>query len=151
MRVKLMFLIILCALSCRERINPYDPGGESFVTPPPIYFARPTLGWYNSMNYLIGVRVQVDFVYAFDASFSITNVLYRNNEELARESIPMSAGVDSYEIDLITDTVMDTGDYLVVFYWGDISIGSCLFGVIIIEGNPVIQNVTDYENIDLVY
>jgi hypothetical protein len=117
------------------------------VTPPPIYFAQPTLGWYNQPGYLIGVRVQVDFVDAFDASFSITNVLYRGNEELAREIIPVSEGLDSYEIDLITDTVMDAGDYLVVFYWSDISIGSCLFGVIIIGGNQVIQNVAEYDTI----
>jgi hypothetical protein len=151
MRVKFAFLVVLIALSCRERINPYDPGGESFVTPPPIYFARPTLGWYNPMGYLIGVRVQVDFVDAFDESFSIINVLYRGNEELVRRTIPVSDGIDSYEIDLITDTVMDAGDYLVVFYWGDISIGSCLFGVIIINGNPVIQNVTEYETVNVVY
>ena len=151
MRVKLAFLLVLCALSCRERFNPYDPGGESFVVPPPIYFSRPTLGWYDPYNNLIGVRVQVDFVYTFDASFSITNVLYRSNEELARETIPASEGIDSYTVDLITDTVMETGDYPVVFYCGDISIGSCLFGVIIIGENQVIQNVAEYDTIDVVY
>lgn len=151
MRVKLALLILLLIFSCRERINPYDPGGESFATPPPIYFARPTLGWYNPNGYLIGVRVQVDFVDEFHASFSITNVLYRGTEELARESIPVSSGVDSYSVDLITDTVMDTGDYLVVFYWSEISIGSCLFGVITTDGNQVIQNVAEYDTMNVGY
>lgn len=151
MRIKLAFLVILAALSCRERINPYDPGGESYVVPPPIYFARATLGWYNPMGQLIGVRVQVDFVDEFDASFSIMNVLYRGNEELARETIPVSSGLDSYAVDLITDTVLDSGDYLVVFYWSDISIGSCLFGVITTDGKQVIHSVTEYRTINIVY
>ncbi|MCK4940621.1 hypothetical protein KAS45_00885 [candidate division WOR-3 bacterium] len=63
----------------------------------------------------------------------------------------MSSGLDSYSVDLITDTVMDTGDYLVVFYWSEISIGSCLFGVITTDGNQVIQNVAEYDTMNVGY
>ena len=141
-------VLLLAGLSCRERINPYDPGNEQFATPPPMYFAHPTLGWYNQAGYLIGVRIQVDFVDAFPASFSIVNVLNRGTEELARASVPVGSGVDSYEVDLIGDSVMDTGDYLVVFYWSDISIGSCLFGVITGDGGSVIRNVAVYDTLN---
>lgn len=138
-------------MSCRERINPYDPGSENFATPPPIYFAYPTLGWYNSSGYLVGVRIQVDFVDAFPASLSILNVLNRGIEELARASIPVGSGLDSYEIDLISESVMDNGDYLAVFYWSDVSIGSCLFRVMEVNNNFVIRNVTEYDTLNTGY
>jgi|GEM_PF-1969548 len=140
-------VLLLIALSCRERINPYDPGSEEFATPPPIYLAYPTLGWYNQAGYLIGVRIQVDFIDVFPASLAIVNVLNRGTEELARDTIPMGSGLDSYEVDLISDSVMDIGDYLVVFYWSDVSIGSCLFGVFAANGASMIRNVTEYDTL----
>jgi len=143
--------MLLASLSCRERINPYDPGSEYFATPPPIYFAYPTLGWYNASGYLVGVRIQVDFIDAFPASLSILNVLKRGTEELARESIPVGSGLDSYEIDLISESVMDNGDYLVIFYWSDVSIGSCLFRVMEVNNNFVICNVTEYDTLNTGY
>jgi hypothetical protein len=144
-------MMLLASLSCRERINPYDPGSEYFATPPPIYFAYPTLGWYNASGYLVGVRIQVDFINAFPASLSILNVLKCGTEELARESIPVGSGLDSYEIDLISESVMDNGDYLVIFYWSDVSIGSCLFRVMEVNNNFVIRNVTEYDTLNTGY
>ena len=151
MRKSVIFLILMTILACRERINPYDPGSEVFATPPPVYFAYPTLGWYNSSGYLIGVRIQVDFTDAFPASLSILNILNRGTEELARATVPVGSGLDSYEVDLITDTVMGNGDYLVVFYWSDISIGSCLFRVMEVSSNFVIRNVTEYDTLNTEY
>jgi hypothetical protein len=148
MRRIAILMMLLVLISCRERINPYDPGGENFATPPPIYFAYPTLGWYNSSGYLIGVRIQVDFIDAFPASLSILNVLNRGNEELARASIPVGSGLDSYQVDLISESVMDNGDYLAVFYWSDVSIGSCLFRVMEVNNNFVIRNVTEYDTLN---
>jgi hypothetical protein len=146
---KLAFLLmLLTALSCRERINPYDPGSETFATPPPIYYAYPTLGWYNTSGYLIGVRIQVDFIDTFPASLSILNVLHRGTEELARATVPVGSGLDSYEVDLISESVMDNGDYLVIFYWSDITIGSCLFMVLEIDNNYLIRNVTEYDTLN---
>lgn len=151
MRKIAVLIMLLAVMSCRERINPYDPGSENFATPPPIYFAYPTLGWYNSSGYLVGVRIQVDFVDAFPASLSILNVLNRGIEELARASIPVGSGLDSYEIDLISESVMDNGDYLAVFYWSDVSIGSCLFRVMEVNNNFVIRNVTEYDTLNTGY
>ncbi|MGB7054957.1 MAG: hypothetical protein WBE28_06535 [bacterium] len=151
MRKIAVLIMLLAGMSCRERINPYDPGNEHFATPPPIYFAYPTLGWYNSSGYLVGVRIQVDFVDAFPASLSILNVLNRGTEELARASIPVGSGLDSYEIDLISESVMDNGDYLAVFYWSDVSIGSCLFMVMEVNNNFVIRNVTEYDTLNTGY
>ena len=151
MRKSVIFIVFLAILSCHDRINPYDPGSENFVTPPPIHFAYPTLGWYDASGYLIGIRIQVDFTNAFEASLSILNVLNRGTEELARETVPVRSGVDSYEVDLITDTVMGNGDYLVVFYWSDISIGSCLFRVMEVDNNFVIRNVAEYDTLDIGY
>ncbi|KPL14914.1 hypothetical protein AMJ74_02505 [candidate division WOR_3 bacterium SM1_77] len=151
MRKSVIIMMLLASLSCRERINPYDPGSEYFATPPPIYFAYPTLGWYNASGYLVGVRIQVDFIDAFPASLSILNVLKRGTEELARESIPVGSGLDSYEIDLISESVMDNGDYLVIFYWSDVSIGSCLFRVMEVNNNFVICNVTEYDTLNTGY
>jgi hypothetical protein len=148
MRRIAVLMMLLVLISCRERINPYDPGGENFATPPPIYFAYPTLGWYNSSGYLVGVRIQVDFIDAFPASLSILNVLNRGNEELARASIPVGSGLDSYQVDLISESVMDNGDYLAVFYWSDVSIGSCLFRVMEVNNNFVIRNVTEYDTLN---
>ena len=148
MRKFALFLVLLAMLSCRDRINPYDPGSENFAAPPPVYFAYPTLGWYNAYGYLIGIRIQVDFTDAFPASLSMLNVLYRGTEELARATVPVGSGLDSYEVDLISDTIMDNGDYLVIFYWSDISIGSCLFRVQEIDNRFVIRNVTQYDTQD---
>jgi hypothetical protein len=78
-------------------------------------------------------------------------VLNRGTEELARATIPVSSGLDSYEVDLITDSVMGNGDYLVVFYWSDISIGSCLFRVMEVNNNFVIRNVTEYDTLNMRY
>jgi hypothetical protein len=150
-RKSVILIALITILSCRERINPYDPGSESFATPPPIYFAYPTLGWYNTSGYLIGIRIQVDFTDAFPASLSILNVLNRGTEELARATVPVGSGLDSYEVDLITDSVMDNGDYLVVFYWSDVSIGSCLFRVMEVNSNFVIHNVTEYDTLNTGY
>lgn len=151
MRKSIILIVLITILSCRDRINPYDPGSENFATPPPIYFAYPTLGWYNTSGYLIGIRIQVDFTDVFPASLSILNVLNRGTEELARATVPVGRGLDSYEVDLITDSVMDNGDYLVVFYWSDMSIGSCLFRVMEVDGNFVIHNVTEYDILNTGY
>ncbi len=147
MRVKLILAILLLAIGCRERTNPYDPGGDAFMTPPPIYSSRPILGWYNNSGYLIGVRMQVDFVEPFERSFEIMNVLYRSTEELARDSIPVGIGMDSYVVDLIGDTVMDTGEYLVIYYWDEFSIGSCLFYIQFRDGFQIIRDVSEYDTL----
>ncbi|UCG29450.1 MAG: hypothetical protein JSV53_07980 [candidate division WOR-3 bacterium] len=145
MRANLLLLILILGVGCRERVNPYDPGGEDFMTPPPIYYSQPILGWFNNYGQLIGVRMQVDFVEPFPRSFEIMNVLYRGTEELARDSIPVGSGMDSYIVDLITDTIMDTGEYLVLYYWDEFSIGSCLFYIFLKDDTYFIQNVSEYD------
>ncbi|UCD05779.1 MAG: hypothetical protein JSV98_00630 [candidate division WOR-3 bacterium] len=147
MRAKLLFVLLLLIVGCRERINPYDPGGDDFMAPPPIYFSRPILGWYDNNGYLIGVRMQVDFVDAFPRSFEIRNVLFRGTEELARDSIPVGAGMDSFVVDLIGNTIMDTGEYLVIHYWDEFSIGSCLFYINFNDGAYFIRNVSEYDTL----
>ncbi|MDH4211307.1 MAG: hypothetical protein OEV79_07645 [candidate division WOR-3 bacterium] len=147
MRAKLILALLLLAIGCRERMNPYDPGGDDFMTPPPIYSSRPVLGWYNNSGYLIGVRMQVDFVEPFERSFEIMNVLYRGTEELARDSIQVGSGMDSYVVDLIGDTVMDTGEYIVIYYWDEFSIGSCLFYIEFRDGFHLIRNVSEYDTL----
>ena len=141
-------LMVFAALSCHERINPYDPGSEEFTTPQPIRLAYPVGGWYNQSGYLIGVRIQVDFTDGFLATMSIVNVLTSETSVLARESISMHVGQESYSVDLIGDSVMPPADYLVIFYWSDVSIGSCLFGVVEEGGNYLIQNVTEYDTLN---
>lgn len=149
MQVRLIsvLLMLVLGMGCRERINPYDPGGDDFMTPPPIYFSRPVLGWFDNDGYLIGVRMQVDFVDAFPRSFEITNVLLRGTEELARDSIPVGAGLDSYVVDLIGNTIMDSGEYLVIHYWSELSIGSCLFYIDFRDGSHLIRNVSEYDTL----
>jgi len=149
MQRNVILILLLTVLSCHERINPYDPGSENFATPPPVYVAYPVLGWFNQNGYLIGVRIQVDFVNAFPASLSILNVLNYGTEELAREIIPVGSGLDSYEVDLISNSVMDAGDYHVVLYWSEVSIGSCLFRVLRSSGNWWIYNVAEYDTMKI--
>lgn len=151
MRTKYMLALLLLAVACRERMNPYDPGGDNFSTPPPLYAAWPILGWYNNSGYLVGVRMQVDFVEPFPSSFEILNVLYKDGEELARDSIPVGAGMDTYVVDLISDTVFDYGVYLVLFFWGEFSIGSSLFEIIGVEGSKAINGVTEYDTLSSGY
>ena len=57
-------------------------------------------------------------------------------------------GWDSYSIDLISDSVMPVGDYVVIFYWSDMSIGSCFFSVRQKNGEYVIDNVEEYGTLD---
>ena len=144
-------ILLLTVLSCHERINPYDPGSENFTTPPPVYVAYPTLGWFDQYGYLIGVRIRVDFANTFPASLSILNVLNHGTEELARVIIPVGSGLDSYQVDLISNAVMDAGDYFVVLYWSEVSIGSCLFRVLRSSGNWVIYNVAEYDTMNVEY
>jgi hypothetical protein len=144
-----ILIVLLAVLSCHERINPYDPGSDNFATPPAVYVAHPVLGWFNQNGYLIGVRMRVDFVSVFPASLSILNVLNRDTEELAREIIQVGSGLDSYEVDLISNSVMDAGDYLVVLYWSEVSIGSCLFRVLRSSGSWVIHNVAEYDTMNI--
>jgi hypothetical protein len=145
MRAKIFLLVLLLSAGCHERINPCDPGGENFMTPPPIYFSGPILGWYDNNGYLIGVRMLVEFVEPLPCSFEILNVLYRGTEELARDSIPVGSGMDSYVVDLISDTVLDSGEYIVIYYWGEISIGSSLFQIMTNDGVRRIRDVYDYD------
>lgn len=147
MRKYAISAMLFAAMSCHERINPYDPGSEEFNTPPPIHMAYPIGGWYNQYGYLVGVRIQVDFTDAFPASMLILNVLTSETSVLARESIPVGGGLDNYYVDLISDSAMPPGDYHVIFYWSDVSIGSCPFSVIDEGGNYLIQNVTEYDTL----
>ena len=151
MRKCAMSVLLFTALSCHERINPYDPGSEEFTTPPPIRLAYPVAGWYNQYGYLVGVRMQVIFTDGFLAAMSILNVLTSETTVLARESIPMHVDQDAYYVDLISDSTMPPGDYLVIIYWSDISIGSCLFGVTETNGTYVIRNVAEYDTLDTGY
>jgi hypothetical protein len=151
MRAKYVIALILLTIACRERVNPYDPGSDSFSAPPPVYAAWPILGWYNTSGQLVGLRVQVDFVESFSSSFEITNALYRGIEELARDSIPVGAGMDSYVVDLISDGVLDYGDYLVLFFWDEFSIGNELFWIIDFEGNKIIYGVSEYDTLPAGY
>jgi len=148
MRTKYLLALLLLAIACRERMNPYDPGSDAFSTPPPVYFAWPVLGWYNNAGYLVGLRMQVDFVEPFSCSFEIMNVLYRDGEELARDSVPVGAGMDTYVVDLISDTILDYGEYLVLFFWDEFSIGSSLFRIIDSDGSKVIYGVTEYDTLN---
>jgi hypothetical protein len=148
MRKYAILVTLLAALSCHERINPYDPGSEEFTIPPAIRYAYPSVGWYNQYGYLVGVGMQVHFVDGFQASMSILNVLTSETTVLAREDIHVQAGQEAYYVDLIGDSPMPPGEYLVIFYWSDISIGSCLFGVMEENGSCVIRNVTEYYTLD---
>jgi hypothetical protein len=148
MRNYAIVTILFAVLSCHERINPYDPGNEEFTTPPPIHLAYPIGGWYDQLGYLIGVRVQVDFTDAFSVSMSILNVLTSVTSVLARESVSVYGGQVTYYVDLISDSAMPPGDYLVIFYWADVSIGSCPFSVIDEGGKHLIQNVTEYDTLN---
>lgn len=151
MRKTACFLILFTFFACHERINPYDPGSENFTAPPPIHQAYPVGGWYNQAGYLIGVRVQVVFADAFVTSMSILNVLTSSTSVLARESVLVPSGRDSYAVDLISDSAMPVGDYLVILYWSDISIGSCFFSVAQRDGDCIIQNVEEYDTLDFEY
>ena len=62
-------ILLLTAISCRERSNLYDPGSDNFTAPPPIKLTYPTGGWYNQYGYLIGVRVYVEFTDGFGCSW----------------------------------------------------------------------------------
>jgi hypothetical protein len=149
MRKAAWLLMLFTFFACHERINPYDPGNSNFTTPPPIHQAYPVGGWYNQSGYLIGVRVQVLFIDAFVVSMSILNVLTSSTSVMARESVLIPSGRDSYTVDLIGDSVMPAGDYLVIFYWSDMSIGSCFFSVAQRDGGYVIQNVEEYDTLDI--
>jgi hypothetical protein len=151
MRKFIILILLLAALSCHERVNPYDPGSENFTTPPPIYLAYPIGGWYNQYGYLIGVRIQVEFVDEFLVAMSILNVLTSSTSVMASESVVVPGGRDSYIVDLIGDSAMPAGDYLVVFYWNDMSIGSCFFGVVQRNGDYVIPNVEEYDTLNTGY
>ncbi len=148
MRTLIILVSLLAALSCHERTNLYDPGSENFTTPPPIYMAYPVGGWYNQSGYLIGVRVQVEFTDEFPVSMPILNVLSSGTSVMARESVVVPGGRDTYTIDLISETTLPVGDYVVIFYWGGVSIGSCYFGVVQRNGHYVIRNVEEYDTLN---
>lgn len=151
MRTCRILILLLAGLSCHERDNLYDPGSDNFTTPPPIYQAYPIGGWYNQYGYLIGVRMQVAFVDEFLVSTSILNVLTSSTSVMASESVVVLGGQDSYIVDLISDSTMPAGDYLVIFYWSDLSIGSCYFSVAQKNGDYVIYNIEEYDTLNTKY
>jgi hypothetical protein len=147
--LKILLLILIFLSACRERVNQFDPQSESFRSPPPIFFTWPTAGWYNADGYLVGIRIQVDFVESFPSTLSIMNILYRGANELTRTGVVVPDGYDSYTVDLIYGSIMDLGDYCVQIYFGEMAIGSCVFTVIALNGNLVIDGVSTYDTLDI--
>lgn len=146
-----LFLLLLCVITCRERTNLFDPGNENFTAPPPFWYAMPTAGWYTQQGYLIGIQLEVNFVDQFSRSLPIENIMYQGISELASAGIAVPLGASSYEVDLISSSIMDVGDYSVEIYFGEIAIGSCLFSVVEDTANRlIVENVSTYDilNID---
>ncbi|UCD20184.1 MAG: hypothetical protein JSU64_03335 [candidate division WOR-3 bacterium] len=147
MRTKYLLALMLLAISCRERINPYDPGNEDFSTPPSLYMAYPVLGWYNTSGYLVGLRMRAEFVDPFDSPLEITIALFMDEEELARDSVPVAAGADTMIVDMFSTVILDFGLYHVLLYWAEFPIGNSLFEIINDGGQMVIQGVTEYDTL----
>ncbi len=123
--LSLIFLLLL--LSCRERNNIYDIGSDGFTYPPHIWVAWPIGGWYDSLGYLVGVRVEVNFTDNFEKSLPLWHEFYYENNLLTEFEFIVRSGNDTYYVDIFGPYVI--GFYDLKIYFGDCPIGACKFEV----------------------
>ena len=146
--LRILPFILMLLVACRERVSQFDPLSDTFISPPAVMWAYPIGGWYEQSGYLVGIRIEVDFVDPFPRSLPIGNILCQGEIELANEGVVVPSGNASYAVDLISQSVMDIGEYCVEIYFAEIAIGSCPFEVVEdTTGNLVIKGVCDYDTL----
>lgn len=150
LRIKLLLVLTIFSLACRERTNLFDPGNENFTTPPPVYGINIVGVWLTDPgNYLVGFRFHVVFREASSSSLPIKNIMYRDSYELARATVTLHEGYDSYHVDLYSETILDVGDHIFLeLYFGEIAIGEIDFELVA-DGNGqfFIRGVAEYDTL----
>ena len=146
--LRILSFVIMLLVACRERNSLFDPQSDSFTSPPPVFLAYPIGGWYTNTGYLVGIRMQVDFAEQFSRSLPIGNIMYQYDVQLASEGVTVPTGNASYTVDLISQSILDIGEYCIKIYFAEIAIGSCPFDVVEdTTGRLMIEGVCDYDTL----
>ena len=142
---KILGLLVLMLVSCRERNNMFDPGSSDFTPPPAIFSALADSAIYNEQWILIGVHFTVNFVEAFEKETILHNVLYEFVDSLKTEitsfDVRMDYGDRIYDRDVYA--TYDIGLFCLTIYFGGIPIGAATFAIVDDGGAMVIRLVEE--------
>ena len=129
---KILGLLVLMLVSCRERNNMFDPGSSDFTPPPAIFSALADSAIYNEQWILIGVHFTVNFVEAFEKETILHNVHYEFVDSLKTEitsfDVRMDYGDRIYDRDVYA--TYDIGLFCLTIYFGGIPIGAATFAIV---------------------
>lgn len=140
---KIVGLLALLLISCRERNNMFDTGSSSFIPPPAIFDARATMAYYNSQGYLIGIKFEINFVAEFEKVTILHNTLYELTDssriEMVSFDVTMKQGDLYYTEDVYAG--YDVGLYYLTIYFGGIPIGAATFAIVAEDNSLVIKQL----------
>lgn len=141
--LKMLSLLLLILISCRERDNMFDVGSSDFIPPPAIFSAVADSAIYNQQVILIGIHFTVSFIEEFEKEAVLHNVLYEfvdsTKIEMTSFDITMNYGDRSYDRDVYAG--YDIGLYCLTIYFGGIPIGAATFAIVDEGGAMVIKPV----------
>lgn len=140
-KIKILGLILLFLVSCRERTNIFDPGTDDFIPPPPISLAWPTHAIYDSYGYLIGIRFQVDFAEDFEKTLIIHNELYQDISMRVAFDVTVEQGDCVYIQDVYANYAL--GTYCLKIFFGGVPIGCCPLSIISEGGSMIVKGIPE--------
>lgn len=143
--LKMIGLILLIFVSCRERSNMFDSGSSDFTPPPAVFQAEADTAYWNSQGYLIGVKFDVYFIEDFEKETVLHNVLYvfedSSKIEMTSFDIALNQGDHFYTQDVYAN--YDIGLFCLIVYFGGIPIGAATFAIVDEDGTMVIKPVEE--------
>lgn len=143
-QIKILGLILLFLISCRERNNMFDVGSDGFIPPPPIDNTWVSALYYDpSSGYLIGVQIQIDFAEAFEKDLVISHEFYQDISIRTEFNADITTGTTSYAVEIYGP--YEVGGYRLKIYFGGMPIGSCPFSIVGETGRLIVEGISRYE------
>jgi hypothetical protein len=143
--LKMIGLLLLIFVSCRERNNMFDSGSSDFTPPPAIFSALADSAIYNEQWILIGIHFTINFVENFEKETILHNVLYEFIDSVKTEKtsfdVRMNYGDRIYDRDVYA--TYDIGLFCLTIYFGGIPIGAATFAIVDDGGAMVIKPVEE--------
>jgi len=132
--MKKFYLLMLLALvaswisGCHERTNVFDILDEDFKTPPHIWLAYASGAYYDTLGYLIGVHIDINFTDDFEKTLPLYHEFYQDVSLRLEIDYDAPVGTNSYYVEIFGP--YEVGEYCLKIYFGNIPIGACLFQVV---------------------
>lgn len=126
--IKIVILLMLFLLSCRERNSIFDPGNENFDTPPSLWYATISGVHYNNYGNIIGIDFEVCFTKEFDSKLILLHEIYRDNIVFTSTDKVVDPGTKLYTYSVFADYTI--GSYCLEISFGGIPIGAVPFSIV---------------------